>query len=220
MFSIDKVSQGKNCYDLYKNGFKNNGVYEIFPENENDSIRVYCEMFKGGWTRVMNKIDNSKTAFNKSWLEYTNGFGNDLNSNNWLGLNYLRQITNQQLMSLRIELSNNEDDSYMIEYDQFLIGPSSQKFKLTLGNKKFGTLTDYFTTSSNGMKFSTYDQDNDIYPGSCSKQYNGGWWFASCYSVCLTCENNEGGQWALDVNKLEWQYSKTIKMLIKPYFQS
>ncbi len=37
---------------------------------------------------IMNKINNSTTAFNKSWNEYTNGFG-DLESNNWLGLNCL-----------------------------------------------------------------------------------------------------------------------------------
>ena len=170
--SIGNKFKANNCYQLYLNGIKSDGIYDIYPDNENESIKVFCEMHKGGWTRIMNKIDNSKTAFNKSWNEYTNGFG-EINSNNWLGLNYIRQLTNQQQMSIRIEVSNDITDSLMIEYDSFFIGPEKQKFQLTIGKKIFGSLADSFT-SHNGMKFSTYDQDNDEYSGSCSIFYNGG----------------------------------------------
>ena len=169
------------------NGIKSDGIYDIYPDNENESIKVFCEMHKGGWTRIMNKIDNSKTAFNKSWNEYTNGFG-EINSNNWLGLNYIRQLTNQQQMSIRIEVSNDIIDSLMIEYDSFFIGPEKQKFQLTVGKKIFGSLTESFSYH-NGMKFSTYDQDNDESPNSCSISSNGGWWFKNCYATSL--DSNE-----------------------------
>ena len=116
-------------------------------------------MHKGGWTRVMMRIDNSTTAFNKSWQEYSHGFG-DYDGNYWLGLETLRKLTNQQQMSVRIELSNSEYDSYMIEYDKFFIGPAEQKYKLTLGKMTLGSLVDSFQRQ-NAMRFSTYDQDND-----------------------------------------------------------
>ena len=34
---------------------------------------------------------------------------------------------------------------------------------------------------NNGMKFSTKDQDHDLDPGSCAKNYHAGWWFKGCY---------------------------------------
>ncbi len=208
--------KASNCYDLYKNGYKSNGVYEIFPVNENESIRVFCEMHNGGWTRVMNKVDLSATAFNKSWQQYTVGFG-DVHSNSWLGLENIRQLTNQQRMSIRIEMSNSRYDEYMIEYDLFFIGPASEKFNLTVGKKTFGSADDKFS-SQNGAKFSTYDQDNDSDPGSCSNQYNGGWWFKSCYHACLTCQNNRAGHWCPIgcTNSGHFLYFKNIKMLIRP----
>ena len=217
--SIGNKFKANNCYQLYLNGIKSDGIYDIYPDNENESIKVFCEMHKGGWTRIMNRIDNSKTAFNKSWNEYTNGFG-EINSNNWLGLNYIRQLTNQQQMTIRIELSNNIRNLYMIEYDSFFIGPEEQKFQLTIGNKIFGSLVDSFT-SHNGMKFSTYDQDNEN-SGSCSIYFNGGWWFKSCYQACLTCQSDNAGQWC-PINSgcptnPQYSYYSKIKMLIKPYF--
>ncbi len=169
----------------------------------------------------MNKIDNSTTAFNKSWNEYTNGFG-DINSYHWLGLDNIRQLINQQQMSIRIELSNSIRNLYMIEYDSFFIGPEEQKFQLTIGKKIFGSLRDSFAYH-NGSPFSTYDQDNDAYgSGSCSILHNGGWWFKDCYNACLTCQNDKWGQLCIinggcsDTGQFHY-YSK-IKMLIKPYF--
>ncbi len=184
--------------------------------NENESIRVFCEMHKGGWTRVMSKINNSMTAFNKSMQEYTNGFG-EFESNNWLGLNSLRQLTNQQQMTLRIELSNDIADSYMIEYDSFLIGPASEKFKLMVGKKVSGSLEDKLSYH-NGREFSTYDKFSTII--HCGRDYNGGWWFGECYDMCLTCQNHFAGQICMSTcpNNSDFSYFKNTKMLIRPRF--
>ena len=54
-------------------GLQKDGVYTIYPDEVNP-ITVYCEMNKGGWTRVMNRIENTN-FFDKSWAEYKNGFG-------------------------------------------------------------------------------------------------------------------------------------------------
>ena len=45
-------------------------------------------------------------------------------------------------MTIRIELSNNIRNLYMIEYDSFFIGPEKQKFQLTIGKKIFGLLAE------------------------------------------------------------------------------
>ena len=187
-------------------------------------------MHKGGWTRVMNRIDNSITAFNKSWQEYTDGFGEDLNSNHWLGLNNLRQLTNQQQMAVRIELSNSKFDSYMIEYDQFVVGPESEKFKLTIGEKIFGTLTNQLSYL-NRSRFSTYD-DYEYLMANNTQIYNGGWWFNKLYTACLTCQRKLStvvqGQWCMidpcttigSTLEKRFPFFINTKMLIKPNFSS
>ena len=39
--------------------------------------------------------------------------------------------------------------------------------------------------SHNGYKFSTKDQDNDIWGKNCAEVYKGGWWFSNCMNSDL-----------------------------------
>jgi Fibrinogen beta and gamma chains, C-terminal globular domain len=42
----------------------------------------------------------------------------------------------------------------------------------------------------NGMKFSTYDVDNDLRSWeNCAENRGGGWWYHDCYWVCPTCDD-------------------------------
>ena len=36
-----------------------------------------------------------------------------------------------------------------------------------------------------GMKFSTYDRDNDIEKGNCASAWTGAWWYRKCHRVNL-----------------------------------
>ena len=65
----------------------------------------------------MNKIDRS-IYFNHAMKSYKEGFGIiSATSNYWLGLNNMYKLSNQEMLSARIELYNSEYDKYVIEYD-------------------------------------------------------------------------------------------------------
>ncbi|XP_056003548.1 fibrinogen-like protein A [Ostrea edulis] len=47
----------------------------------------------------------------------------------------------------------------------------------------------------NGMKFTTYDQDNDYYTKNCAIRWGGGWWFNDCTDVFLNGLYNPPENW-------------------------
>ena len=91
---------GKNCADLYKEGIKQNGVYEIDPDGKG-SFKVLCDMTTsgGGWTVFQRRLDGS-VDFYRGWQDYKNGFGN-LNGEFWLGLDKIHRITTPTKNELR-----------------------------------------------------------------------------------------------------------------------
>lgn len=122
-------------------------------------------------------------------------------------------------MRLRIELSNSPTTvEHFMQYDIFRVGLESDLFRLNIGPSTSGTLNDTFSLHNN-LPFSTADSDNS--PGSfkCSREWQlSGWWFNSCYTVCLTCSCQDVGEW-LPVGSnghsgaLKFNF---IKMLITP----
>jgi hypothetical protein len=63
-----------NCYDIYKRiDLASNGIYNIYLNGDaagsSRPTRVYCEMEKGGWTRIFNSVDRN-TSFDKRWAEF------------------------------------------------------------------------------------------------------------------------------------------------------
>lgn len=206
----------KNCDDILNSPNstepKPDGIYEIYADSTT-MLRVYCEMFKGGWTRIMNRVDNS-LAFNRSMNDYEEGFG-PLKQNHWLGLKYMRKLVMNQPTLLRVELFNDDDDLVFVEYEYFHINPKSDSYKLSVGDRVYGDLTEYLGSYHNDMKFSTFDKDNDEdQKTNCALANNGGWWFRNCYFVCLTCKDSSLGQW-LQSYSSSANYAN-VKMMIKP----
>lgn len=144
-----------NCYEILRTGgIKLDGIYNIYLSESNIPTRVYCEMKKGGWTRVLNRINRLNSSFDRVWTDYKEGFG-DLTGNYWVGLKALQQLTYQQQMSLRIDVASDDRDEEFIEYPSVLIYPEAQRFKMVLSPSNRGTLYDWMSTVHGGMPFYT-----------------------------------------------------------------
>ena len=65
----------------------------------------------------------------------------------------------------------------------FAVGDESIKYQLTAGTSVSCVNCDSGSTLLNqdGMKFSTQDQDNDLFGTSCAQKYKAGWWYNACY---------------------------------------
>ena len=173
-------------------------------------MNVYCEMKKGGWTRVMNRV-NRNNFFNRNWQNYKIGFGL-IEDNYWMGLDNMRKILGDLGMELRIDMYNNITQNqtqlyYFLVYDHFSIDSERKMYSLDLGNRINGNTHDSLRYS-NLQKFTTLDRDNDVDSRNCANVFQGGWWFNSCFHMCLTCT---------DIAHHYTSYFDSMKMMIKPH---
>ncbi|XP_066302108.1 ficolin-2-like [Branchiostoma lanceolatum] len=202
--NTDNPSQMKDCNDVYKEGHNTSGVYTIQPNASSEPFQVYCEMENGfGWT-VIQKRFNGSVDFARDWETYKNGFG-ALVGEFWLGNDKINQISNAQIYLLRIELENWSSESRYAEYDGFYIEDEAAKYLLHVGAYS-GTAGDGGLGLSyhNGRKFSTHDQDNDVWSDNCATVHGGGgWWYRICDTVNLNQPYKHGGG-GTHYNGMQW----------------
>lgn len=230
MLKPAKVShRPANCYEIHSDMIgQRDAVYHIYPDPDSEAgVKVYCEMNRGGWTRIFNRINKSPVAFDRqaiwvrstlnsfqndfilrTWNEYKTGFG-DINGNYWIGLNEMQKMTFRNKMVLRIELWNTKTDHQFIEYDSFLVYSEENDFKVEVGKSDRATLVDWFAHHS-GNIFGTKDRGN--FNKTCS-MYKGAWWFGINNKVCLTC-TQDIETWGLSGD--ESMIYTFAKMMIRP----
>ncbi|XP_026185414.1 fibrinogen-like protein 1 [Mastacembelus armatus] len=225
-------NQYTDCAQLFSSGFKSSGFYRIRPHGSSSPFRVYCDMSEeGGWTVIQRRINGAET-FYRSWAEYKAGFG-DTNAEFWLGNDNLHYITAQGNYSLRIDMEDFDGNQRYAEYKNFKVADEKDHYRLTFG-AYVGTAGDALSgrfqlgvsewASHQGMKFSTYDLDNDNYKGNCAQEDKGGWWFNKCHSAHLNGMYYPNGHYsALTDNGVVWYtwrgwwYSlKTSIMKLRP----
>uniref|UniRef100_UPI0037E94D8D fibrinogen-like protein 1 n=1 Tax=Semicossyphus pulcher TaxID=241346 RepID=UPI0037E94D8D len=189
-------TQHTDCSELFNSGSRASGFYRIKPQGSLSPVRVYCDMSDGGgWIVIQRRIDGTE-RFNRSWAEYKEGFG-DMEAELrefWLGNDNLHYITTQGNYSLRINLEDFECNQRYAEYKNFKVANEKDHYQLDFG-AYVGTAGDALSgsyqfgvsewASHQGMKFSTFDQDNDNYKGNCAQEDKGGWWFNKCHSAHL-----------------------------------
>ncbi|XP_073343203.1 fibrinogen-like protein 1 [Pagrus major] len=228
-------TQYTDCSQLFSSGCKSSGFYKIKPHGSPAPVRVYCDMSDGGgWIVIQRRIDGAE-KFNRSWAEYKDGFG-DMDAELgefWLGNDNLHYITTQGNYSLRINLEDFDGNQRYAEYKNFQLANEEDHYRLTFGSY-VGTAGDALSgsyqvgvsgwASHQGIKFSTYDQDNDNYGGNCAQEDNGGWWFNKCHSAHLNGKYYPNGHYSASTDDgvvwypwRGWWYSlKTSVMKLRP----
>jgi len=159
---------------------KTSGIYDISVQNFSKPFKVACDaQTRGGeWTIILRRMDGSVDFFN-NWISYKNGFG-DLNGEFFLGLDKIHALTAERTQELLVVLEDFEGDERFETYDEFAIGNEDEKYILHKLGRANGTAGDSLS-SHRGMKFSTFDRDNDQYSSAnCAAIFTGAWWYDQC----------------------------------------
>jgi len=173
------------------------------------------------WIRIHQRLGYSFN-WNRNWANYKNGFGS-IDADFWLGLEKMHLLTSSRPYRLRVEVQYRSTNLwYSAEYWSFKIGDElNDKYRLEVAGysgdagdsllyegdfRGDGIFGNYY---HNGMKFTTYDQDNDpaIFE-NCASPRGGGWWYNMCYWACLT-----GTSYYYEWNTLGWVVNS--RMMIK-----
>ncbi|XP_077465691.1 fibrinogen-like protein 1 [Stigmatopora argus] len=229
-------TNNKDCSQLYISGSKASGYFNIQPQFSMNPIKVYCDMSEGGgWTVMQRRIDGAEN-FNRSWVDYKNGFGNMVDvdlGELWLGNENLHSITAQANYTLRIYLEDFDGNQRYADYRNFKVADEKDHYRLTFGaytGTAGDSLSGIFQTgvsdwaSHQSIPFSTYDKDNDNYEGNCAQEDKGGWWFNKCHSAHLNGRYYSNGHYGAMTDDgvvwytwRGWWYSlKTSIMKIRP----
>nr|XP_039256108.1 fibrinogen-like protein 1 [Styela clava] len=197
---------GEDCSDVFDKGGRRSGIYFIQPSRNFTPFPAYCdqETDGGGWTYIHSHI-NDDFDFNRSWLSYKHGFGDvscDGKSNFWIGNEALHVMTSLRNYHLRADVMDWSDNEGYASYSSFHVEPEEMDYQLRISGYEaaedpdmrigdafkghnFGYPDDESSTKHDGMKFSTFDRDNDRYQYNCASQDGGGWWFNRCSAVNL-----------------------------------
>ncbi|KAH8416915.1 hypothetical protein KR222_001059, partial [Zaprionus bogoriensis] len=111
-----------------------------------------------GWTVILQRI-KGEVDFNRTWIEYREGFGT-FDGDFIMGLETIHRLTRDQPHELYIHMERFNGNSFYARYDEFAISGEDDQFRLQLLGKFFGNTDDYLDHHRN-MEFSTFDRDND-----------------------------------------------------------
>ncbi|KAH3742426.1 ficolin-2-like [Dreissena polymorpha] len=170
----------RDCQDWYTSGFRDTGVYTIYP-SPRFTFQVRCDMVTdgGGWTIIQRRV--SASDFYKSWAEYKAGFGDEQNF--WLGNEKIFALTGTGGYRLRVDLTAVGGAATFATYQQFAVAGENDSYRLSVANYS-GTAGDSLSYSNN-MAFTVKDRDNDMYNDNCATWLQSAWWFNICRQADL-----------------------------------
>ncbi|XP_017856785.1 PREDICTED: microfibril-associated glycoprotein 4-like [Drosophila arizonae] len=151
-----------------------NGIYELKMQGSSP-FKVPCD---SNWTVIQRRLDGS-VDFNRNMSDYRSGFG-QLDGEFFIGLDKLYLLTKSQPHELYISMKDVRNHTLFKHYLDFRIGGEEDNFRLISLGQYNGNLRDEMSHQVNSA-FSTYDNDNDVYPYNCALLAQSGWWFSSCF---------------------------------------
>ncbi|KAK6187411.1 hypothetical protein SNE40_005448 [Patella caerulea] len=173
----------QDCSDGYQKSVAPlKGILSFIQPKVNGAVlEVVCTFKKtGGVTDISRRDVRCKEIdFNKTWNEYSTGFGN-ANGNYWLGLeNIFNILQNHNRFKLTVGLMfNGFDKQLWCYYDDFNISSADYNYAISLGKLPAcgsGNSLTKVNFSINDRPFSTYDRD--FSNNDCPVRFNSGWWY-------------------------------------------
>ncbi|KAK3094093.1 hypothetical protein FSP39_024066, partial [Pinctada imbricata] len=117
---------------------------------------------------------NGDVNFNRSWVEYENGFG-DVDGDFWLGNIYIAALLKQKQYNVGFR----KYDSFGLSasrYENIAVEDAEGLYRLRYGSLLVGEdgLSPHDASmDAYGQIFSTYDRD----PTGCARLHGSGWWY-------------------------------------------
>ncbi|XP_073676360.1 microfibril-associated glycoprotein 4-like [Garra rufa] len=210
----------KDCSDIYSSGKNGSGVYTI--TSMDGVVQVYCEMVSGGindrghWTVFLRRMDGEVNFF-RPWESYKKGFGNK-GGEYWLGLEFLHQLTSRYQYKLRVDLEDFQGKKVYAVYKSFSVDSEADGYKLHVSGFVDGGAGDSLSYH-NGVKFSTFDKDQDSSSDNCAMKTGvGAFWYNSCYRANPTglyLWRKDDGSGYVGLNWYHWRKNyKSLKSII------
>ncbi|KAL9702986.1 hypothetical protein quinque_006504 [Culex quinquefasciatus] len=169
------------------------GIQLIHPQpGFREPFEVFCdqEYEGGGWVVFQNRYEGS-VHFYRGWNDYERGFGS-LNGEFWLGLSKIHELTYSRRYELHVLLEDWEGIRAVARYDNFLVAGPEEKYMLRSLGTFSGNAGDSLSEFHLGMKFSTFDADNDISTSNCASSWFGAWWYRNCHQSNLNGRYMQG----------------------------
>ena len=203
----------QDCSDALNNNYTQSGVYTIQPDSF-PPFDVYCDMDTdgGGWIVFQRRQDGS-VSFYRNWVTYANGFGN-LSNEFWLGLEYIRRLTNGGYTELRVDMADWEGETAYAKYSSFEVSDACTNYTLTVSGFTGNGGDSLATSQQINQAFSTYDVDNDNAGQNCAESFKGAWWYNACHHSNLNGLYHGGSHnsFADGVNWYTWKgYNYSLK---------
>ena len=176
----------------------------------------------GGWLIIQKHVADNGSVLDRKWIDYKNGFGDPAAKYFWFGNEKLYQLLASGNWKLRVEVqSNDTGEWYSAEYESFRLSTEVSKYAISVSGYT-GDAGDAFSVAklstwcTNGMKFTTIDNDNDKFYSNCAGG-SGGWWWNQCGTSGLnsykTAENSWGTLKILGLAPT--RYVQSGRMMIK-----
>ncbi|KAK6171008.1 hypothetical protein SNE40_019274 [Patella caerulea] len=171
-----------DCVDAAEHGVQQEALVSIQPTSATEPFEILCS---GGWATILYRTKRCQPEnFNRTLIEYENGFGN-VPRNSWIGFHHLLSMLSfpWSQFTLNIFIIIGDHSFCQAYYSYFTMASKEEGYFFRVGGY-YGPDANLCGNSMTGVglnleyvPFSTYDQDYTT-NNHCASQYGGGWWFA------------------------------------------
>ncbi|XP_062135542.1 angiopoietin-related protein 1-like isoform X2 [Drosophila sulfurigaster albostrigata] len=172
------------------------------------------------WIVIQQRVDGIEN-FVRDWNTYVAGFGS-FEGDFFLGLEKIHRLTYSTRYQLKIRMKHFNGTIRYADYDHFKVDGKKTDYTLSSLGEFSGDEDAELWRGDNlrwheGLKFSTFDNENDLWNKECAQIHKGGWWYNHCTA------SNLNGQYSMHGSKYTQMYwthyvpLKSVQMMIRKY---